>query len=66
MTEVAKLKNFLSWSVFCYQKAVKRDVSVEYSIFMKETDWIKDLKGQNMLLFFWELSSNSLQLQVMG
>jgi len=61
MTEVSKLKNFFTCSIICYQKAAKIDVSVEYSIFMKEADRIKDLKGQTMLLFLWKLSVHSLQ-----
>ena len=39
---------------------------MEYSILVKEANWINDLKGHKILLFIWVFSSYSLQIQVMG
>jgi len=39
---------------------------VEYSILMKETNWINDLKGHKIFLFIWVFFIHSLQFQVMG
>ena len=38
---------------------------MEYSIIMKELNWINDLKGHTILLFIWVFSPHSLQFQVM-
>ena len=38
---------------------------MEYSILMKESNWINDLKGYTILLFIWVFSPHSLQFQVM-
>ena len=38
---------------------------MEYSIFMKEINWINNLKSYKILLFIWEFSPHSLQFQVM-
>ena len=39
---------------------------MEYSIFMKEANWINDLKGHKILLFIRVFSPYSLQFQVIG
>ena len=38
---------------------------MEYSILMKEVNWINDLKGHTILLFIWVFSPHSLQFEVM-
>jgi len=38
---------------------------VEYSIIMKETNWIHDLKCHKILLLIWVFSKHSLQFQVL-
>ena len=39
---------------------------MEYSIIMKETNWIHDLKYHKILLLIWVFSTHSLQFQMLN